>query len=75
MLVVTLPYQWDTTASPAVTTYLGLPLRPLLLSLRALGTLGILGLLCYWYSAPSASDATGSPRSRDMLERPDSSSG
>jgi len=75
MLIVTLPYQWDTTASPVVTTYLGLPLRPLLLSLRALGTLGILGLLCYWYSAPSAIDATSSPGLRDMLESPGSSSG
>jgi alpha-1,2-mannosyltransferase len=70
LLVVTLPYQWDTTASPAVTTYLGLPLRPLLLSLHALGTLGILGLLSYWCSAPSSIDATSGPGSRDMLERP-----
>ncbi len=75
MLIVALPYQWDTTASPAVTTYLGLPLRPLLLSLRALGTLGILGLLCYCYSAPSAIDATSSPVPRDMLERPGGSGG
>ncbi|HEX5547297.1 MAG TPA: glycosyltransferase family 87 protein [Ktedonobacterales bacterium] len=75
LLVVTLPYQWDTTASPAMTTYLGLPLRPLLLSLRALGTLGILGLLCYWYSAPATIDATSSPESRDMLGRQGSSGG
>ncbi len=75
LLVVMLPYQWDTATSPAVTTYLGLPLRPLLLSLRALGTLGILGLLCYWYSAPAAVDATSSPESRDMLGRPGSSGG
>jgi len=75
MLVVALPYQWDTTASPAVTTYLGLPLRPFLLSLRALGTLGILGLLCYWYSTSPANDATSSPGSRDMLERPGGSGG
>lgn len=75
LLVITLPYQWDTAASPAVTTYLGLPLRPFLLSLRALGTLGILGLLCYWYSAPAAVDATSSPESRDMLGRPSGSSG
>ncbi|HEU4782644.1 MAG TPA: glycosyltransferase family 87 protein [Ktedonobacterales bacterium] len=75
LLVVTLPYQWDTTASPAVTTYLGLPLRPFLLSLRARGTLGILGLLCYWYSAPAAVDTTSSPESRDMLRRPGSSGG
>jgi alpha-1,2-mannosyltransferase len=75
LLVVTLPNQWDTTASPAVTTYLGLPLRPLLLSLRALGTLGILGLLCYWYSAPTAIVATSSPESRDMLGGPGSSGG
>lgn len=75
MLVVMLPYQWDTTASPAVTTYLGLPLRPLLLSLRALGTLGILCLLCYWYSTSSARDDTGSLGSRDMLERPSGSGG
>jgi hypothetical protein len=67
MLVVTLPNQWDTTASPAVTTYLELPLRPFFLSLRALGTLGILGLLCYGYSAPAAVDTTSSPESRDML--------
>jgi hypothetical protein len=67
MLVVTLPNQWDTAASPAVTTYLELPLRPFLLSLRALGTLGILGLLCYGYSAPAAVDTTSSPESRDML--------
>ncbi|HEU4783886.1 MAG TPA: hypothetical protein VFS83_11145, partial [Ktedonobacterales bacterium] len=69
LLVVTLPYQWDTAASPAMTTYLGLPLRPLLLSLRALGTLGILGLLCYLYSAPATVDATSRPESRDMLGR------
>ena len=75
LLVVTLPNQWDTTASPAVTTYLGLPLRPFLLSLRALGTLGILGLLCYWYSASSSMDITSNPESRDMLERPGSSGG
>jgi len=75
LLVVTLPFQWDTTAAPAVTTYLGLPLRPLLLSLRALGTLGILGLLCYWYLAPATMDATSSPASRDMLERPGRSGG
>jgi len=75
VLVVTLPYQWDTTASPLVTTYLGLPLRPLLLSLRALGTLGILGLLCYWYLTPASIDATSSPEPRDMLERPGSSGG
>lgn len=75
LVVVTLPYQWDTTASPSVTTYLGLPLRPLLLSLRALGALGILGLLCYWYSAPAAIVTTSSPESRDMLERPGSSGG
>ncbi|HEX5158734.1 MAG TPA: glycosyltransferase family 87 protein [Ktedonobacterales bacterium] len=75
MLIVALPYQWDTVASPTVTTYLGLPLRPLLLSLRALGTLGILGLLCYWYSASSAMDTTSSPESRDMLERPADSGG
>lgn len=75
LLVVTLPYQWDTAASPAVTTYLGLPLRPFLLSLRALGTLGILGLLCYWYSASASTDATSSHESRDMLGRPSGSGG
>lgn len=75
LLIVTLPNQWDTTASPVVTTYLGLPLRPLLLSLRALGALGILGLLCYWYSAPATMDARSGPESRDMLGRPDGSGG
>ncbi|HEY1388171.1 MAG TPA: glycosyltransferase family 87 protein [Ktedonobacterales bacterium] len=70
MLVLPLPYQWDTTASPTVTTYLGLPLRPLLLSLRALGTLGILALLCYWYSSADTTPIANGPVARDMLGRP-----
>lgn len=69
LLVVALPYQWDTSSTPAVTTYVGLPLHPLLLSLRALGTLGLLGILGYWYSTAHAT-ATSSPGARDMLERP-----
>jgi hypothetical protein len=47
VLVVALPNQWDTMSLPTVTTYFRLPLRPLLLRLRALGTLGLPGLLCF----------------------------
>ena len=69
LLVVALPYQWDTTASPTETTYLGLLPLWILLTLRALGTLGLLGILGYWYSTAHAT-TTSSPGARDMLERP-----
>jgi Glycosyltransferase family 87 len=56
MLIVPLPISWDTAATPTVTTYLGLPLRPLLLSLRPLATLGLLCLLGYWYATASGAN-------------------
>lgn len=45
-----LPYAWDTEQRPAVTYLLGLPLWPLLLELRPLGTLGVLLVLSQWYA-------------------------
>lgn len=47
MVVATIPNAWDSIENPVVTTYWGLPLRPLFLSFRALGTLGLLGILSY----------------------------
>jgi hypothetical protein len=44
-LIWPLPYAWDTEPTPAVTTLLGLPMRPLALELRALGTLALMGVL------------------------------
>lgn len=45
-----LPYAWDTEQHPAVTHLLGLPLWPLLLELRPLGTLGVMLVLSQWYA-------------------------
>jgi alpha-1,2-mannosyltransferase len=44
LLLPGLPYQWDTQAHPATTLLLGLPLRPLALELRAVGTVLMLGV-------------------------------
>lgn len=46
-----LPYSWDTEQHPAVTHLLGLPLWPLLLELRPLGTLGVVLALSQWYAS------------------------
>ncbi len=51
----TLPFNWDTQPHPVVTTWLGLPLRPLLLELRAGGTLLIAGVLATCFGAFRAS--------------------
>ncbi len=72
LLVVALPNQWDTTASPTETTTSGLLPLWILLTLRALGALGLLGILGYWYATAHAM-TTSSPSARDMLERPGSS--
>lgn len=40
-----LPHGWDTLSQPVTANFMGLPLRPLLLELRALGTLLVLALL------------------------------
>ena len=45
-----LPYGWDTEQHPAVSYLLGLPLWPLLLELRPLGTLGVVLVLSQWYA-------------------------
>ena len=45
-----LPYGWDTEQRPAVTHLLGLPLWPLLLELRSLGTIGVMLALSQWYA-------------------------
>jgi hypothetical protein len=47
-----LPNGWDTTPQPAVTTFAGLPLWPLLLDLRPLGALALAGVLAWWYAHP-----------------------
>jgi alpha-1,2-mannosyltransferase len=39
MLEWSLPHAWDTQPQPAISTFAGLPLRPLLLEARAVGTL------------------------------------
>jgi Glycosyltransferase family 87 len=44
LLAVWLPYGWDTQAQPGVTTLAGLPLRPLLLESRPVGTLLVLAI-------------------------------
>lgn len=46
-----LPHAWDTEQHPAVTHLLGLPLWPLLLELRPLGTLGVILVLSQWYAS------------------------
>lgn len=46
-----LPNAWDTEQHPAVTHLLGLPLWPLLLELRPLGTVGVLLVLSQWYAS------------------------
>jgi alpha-1,2-mannosyltransferase len=65
-----LPYAWDTQPHPTVTSLLGLPLRPLALELRALGTLALLGVLSsdvitsLWHeSVPRSKRFPGGPRS------------
>ncbi|HEX8035325.1 MAG TPA: glycosyltransferase family 87 protein [Ktedonobacterales bacterium] len=45
-----LPHGWDTEQHPAVTHLFGLPLWPLLLELRPLGTLGVVLVLSQWYA-------------------------
>ncbi len=58
-LGVALPYAWDTDPHPAVSTLLGMPLRPVALELRALGSVLVLGLLARTMRLP-ASLATAS---------------
>jgi hypothetical protein len=54
-----LPYNWDTEPHPLETHLLGLPLWPLLLMLRPLGTLAIALVLALWLRAanPAPSQA------------------
>ncbi|MGZ3664672.1 MAG: glycosyltransferase family 87 protein [Ktedonobacterales bacterium] len=57
-----LPYGWDTEQHPAVTHLLGLPLWPLLLELRPLGTLGVVLVLSQWYAGRERMKISASER-------------
>jgi alpha-1,2-mannosyltransferase len=59
-----LPDGWDTTPQPAVTTYVGLPLWPLLLELRPFGALALAGVLAWWYAQPVGTRASSTTSER-----------
>lgn len=48
-LTLALPANWDSDPAPAVRSFLGLPLWPILLEMRPVATLALVGLLCGWY--------------------------
>jgi hypothetical protein len=47
LLDLNLPYAWDTELHPAVTTFAGLPLRPLALEVRAIGAVLLAAILAF----------------------------
>ncbi|HKV86060.1 MAG TPA: glycosyltransferase family 87 protein [Ktedonobacterales bacterium] len=48
-LTLALPATWDSDPTPAVRTFLGLHLWPIMLEMRPLATLLLTCLLCWWY--------------------------
>lgn len=52
-LTLALPSNWDTEPSPAIHTFLGLRVWPMLLEMRPLATLLLAVLLCVWYGRVS----------------------
>ncbi|MGH2486034.1 MAG: glycosyltransferase family 87 protein [Ktedonobacterales bacterium] len=62
-LTLALPATWDSDPTPAVRSFLGLHLWPIMLELRPLATLALTGLLCWWYGGGE----TTAPRAESVV--------
>lgn len=60
-LTLALPSTWDSDPAPAVRTFLGLRLWPIMLEMRPLATLLLVVLLCAWYGRAKRAAVAAAP--------------